>query len=123
MSLDLSNISFWDLKSFEEAKALAAKLIAQNPGVVILPYDKGESVWPRFGICEPPKVGDLVSYAFNGDYYPCGQVKRVTPYTFRIVKTTTGETFYRRGLSPSWVMAGGTWSLVQGHHSEKNPCF
>lgn len=123
MSLLPSDISFWDLKSFEEAKALCEKLKSQNPGAVLLPYDKGESVWPRFGICEPPKVGDLVSYAFNGDYYPCGRVVRVTTRTHRIVKTDTGHKFYRRGLSPTWVMEGGTWSLVQGHINKRNPCF
>jgi hypothetical protein len=72
-------------------------------------------------VVEVPKIGDAVSYAFNGDSYPCGYVTKVSK-DYRIITTTDGKRFFRRRLSGAWVN-GGTWSLVPGHRYEQNPSF
>jgi hypothetical protein len=102
-----------------EQDAVSASL----PGQIVA--DEGSNVYPRYWILNAPKVGDAVSYTFNGDYYPCGHIHSVSSEDkkFRIVKTTTGDIFYRRKNSASWIMKGGTWSLIQGHRSEMNPDF
>ncbi len=109
-----------DYTSFEEVEELAEKVTALT-GELHLPYDIGANCYPRFGIFTPPKVGDKVSYAFNGDYYPCGEITRITK-GWRIT-TSTGKVFNRRKNTAAWVMVGGTWSLVSGHISEQNPSF
>lgn len=76
---------------------------------------------PRYAVVEVPAVGDEVSYGFNGDYYPDGKVIRVSR-TF-VVTTSTGNRYYRRGLTGTWKQSGGTWSLVRGHINERNPSF
>lgn len=112
----------WDWRDYETAcdRASAACKLS---GELYLPCDRGEWVSPRYDVVKAPKVGDKVSYAFNGDYYPCGEVVAVTAGTARIVKTSTGKTFYRRKLTSAWIMQGGTWSLIPGWKSELNPSF
>jgi hypothetical protein len=66
-------------------------------------------------------MGDEVSYAFNGDYTPCGVVVKITK-GFRIT-TSTGRVFNRSKKSAGWMMVGGTYRLVGGHISERNPSF
>jgi len=80
------------------------------------------SCWPRFDVVEAPKVGDAVSYSFNGDTYPDGFVVKVSD-SLRVARTDTGSVYYRRGKTGTWVKAGGTWALVHGHRNERNPCF
>lgn len=99
-----------------ETEALAATTGTQ---IVV---DNGPHVSPRFSVIEPPKVGDKVSYGFNGDYYPDGEIVKISGKNLRIVTTSTGSKFWRRGNSGRWVM-NGTWSLVPGHRSERNPSF
>ena len=84
------------------------------------------------------KVGDDVSYGFNGDYYPDGKITRFTKtgkylYTdggTKYVKTTfesrermedTGE--YEDVIKEGFQRVGGTWWLVPGIVSEQNPHF
>src|ERR1039458_2028661 len=43
-----------------------------------LGVDEGSNVSPRFDIIELFSVGDPVSYAFNGDYYPDGYIVKIT---------------------------------------------
>lgn len=74
-----------------------------------------------FDIVRAPKVGDEVSYSFNGDTYPDGVVVKVTKGLQ--VKTSTGRTYRRHRDTGSWVQSGGTWSLVRGHIYEQNPHF
>ena len=107
-----------DMKSFEEAEQIAAALITLT-GETYLAFDNGTGTSHRYGVTVPPKVGDDVSYGFNGDYYPCGKVVRITK-GWRVY-TDSGKTFNRRKNSSGWMMAGGTWGLVSGHISEQNP--
>lgn len=83
--------------------------------------DAGPHVSPRYDVTRAPAVGDKVSYAFNGDSYPDGEIVRVSA-SLKVVTTSTGSRFYRRKQSGSWVK-GGTWSLVRGHVRKLNPEF
>ena len=96
--------------------------LCETTGKKWLPVDAGDCCSPRYDVVQIPSVGDPVSYGFNGDYYPDGYVKSVSA-NGSLVITTTGNRYYRRKLTASWKKAGGTWSLVAGHHSELNPSF
>lgn len=109
------------LDSFAEAQALADAAMKQHPGRVFLPYDYGESVWPRYGIMEPPAVGDDVSMGFNGDYYYVGKVEKIGK-NYRQIKAG-GKWFYRRKLRPAWREAKSPFALVNGIRNELNPSF
>jgi len=109
-----------DIKSMDDAGKLAQSA-TEATGKLHLPVDSGSGVWPRFDVIEAPAVGDKVSYAFNGDYYPCGTIKSISA-SFRLITTTEGQKFYRRRESACWTY-NGVWSLVDGHHSELNPSF
>jgi hypothetical protein len=116
--------SIRQLDSMEEAEAIA-KFATESTGALHLAYDDGASTSHRFGIIEAPKVGDEVSYAFNGDYYPCGKIVRITP-GFRIYAKDENDVvkmFNRSKNRSNWTMKGGTWSLVQGHIFQQNPSF
>lgn len=88
------------------------------------------------------KVGDDVSYCFNGDCYPDGKVVRITKtgrylytehnkyilflYKSRVKRIVRGtetddgddwETVMKEG----YHRVGGPWSLVKGIHDERNP--
>lgn len=99
-----------------------AESATRNLGRTFLPVDNGPYVHPRYDVIEPPTVGNLVSYGFNGDYYPDGEVVRVGK-SHKIITTSTGNRYYRRKLTGSWIKQGGTWSLVRGHRRELNPEF
>jgi hypothetical protein len=109
-----------DLASFDQATDMAAEL-SQATGAKFIPTDAGEWVYPRYDVIELPKVGSKVSYAFNGDYYPCGEISAISA-SLKIITTTTGKKFYRRRLSGAWVN-DGTWSLIPGHVNRRNPEF
>lgn len=116
---------FTTLDKANEVKTQIAELAIRNnspiAGKTLLATDDGEWVYPRFGIVVAPSVGDPVSYGFNGDVYPDGEIARITP-TFSQIVTTTGHRYYRRGKTAAWVRYG-TWSLIAGHHNERNPSF
>jgi len=112
--------SRWDWKSLEEVEGLALRLTAMT-GKTYLGTDSGPGVSPRFEVIEAPKVGDPVSQGFNGDYYPCGEITKITK-GWRIT-TSTGKVFNRRKNSGSWKMVNGHSSMVAGHISEQNPHF
>lgn len=107
-----------DFKSFQEVARVCSDL-ARNTGEVFLPCDNGESTSWRFTVAKPPKVGDEVSYSFNGDTTPCGTVTRITPAW--TVVTSEGKRFKRVRQTSGWRMTGGTWWLVSGHITERNP--
>lgn len=109
-----------DFKSLDHADEIA-KSATEATGKLYLPVDSGAGVWPRFDVIEAPAVGDDVSYAFNGDYYPCGQIKSISA-SYRVITTTEGQTFYRRKQTGNWKY-DRTWSLVSGHRKELNPSF
>jgi hypothetical protein len=112
--------SRWDWKTFEEVERLARYLTAMK-GTLYIPIDNTDAVSPRYDIIECPKVGDPVSYGFNGDYYPDGHIVKITK-TLQIT-TSTGHTYRRKGLRACWLQPGGTWGLVAGHRYEQNPSF
>lgn len=90
-------------------------------GRTYIATDAGEGCYPRFDVIEAPAVGDEVSYAFNGDYYPCGRITSISK-TMKLITTDTGRKFYRQGNRGLWLN-GGMWSLVAGHISRMNPEF
>lgn len=112
------------LDSFAEATEFANAL-TEIMGERFIPVDDGEWTSHRFGVITPPKIGDDVSYSFNGDSYPCGKITKITP-TLRVTATDADgfETvFFRRKESGSWRKKGGTWSMIKGIHNERNPHF
>lgn len=83
-------------------------------------------------------VGDEVSYGFNGDYYPCGIISKITK---RYITTDTGAKFYI-AKAPHVVYANlddtektiemrdvmqlvsNKWfRMVAGHVNKRNPSF
>lgn len=112
--------SFHDLDSLEDANFLALSLTNQS-GHDFIAVDRSDTHWPRYGVILAPCVGELVSIRFNGDSYPCGQIKSISK-TLKVITTTNGRTFYRRRLTGSWIN-DGTWVMVAGHVSERNPSF
>jgi hypothetical protein len=109
-----------DWKTFAKVQEVAADVTAFTKAAHIA-VDNGPHHHPRFDVARLPAVGDEVSYAFNGDSYPCGKVASVSK-THKLITTTEGQKFYRRDTRASWVM-NGTWSLVQGHSYTQNPSF
>lgn len=103
--------TMFDTRAEAEAALLEGEVVA----------DQGPNVWPRFQIITPPAVGDEVSYGFNGDYYPDGVVVSVSK-SLKVVKTSTGNAYYRRRESSAWLR-NKTWGLVAGHVSRRNPSF
>ena len=109
-----------DWSSYDDVTRIALYLTAMT-GKTYLPIDAGSHVSPRFDIIEAPKVGDDVSYGFNGDSYPCGKITRITK-SWRIY-TDSGKTFNCKGITGVWMMVGGTWFLIIGIVDERNPHF
>ena len=115
----VTELSRWDFKDLETAEAIARRA-TEVTGDTHLAVDYGEWRRPQFDVVRAPKVGDKVSYGFNGDYRPDGEIVKVSPKF--IVTTSTGNTYRRKKLTASW-MRGGTWSLVRGHIDKLNPEF
>lgn len=109
-----------DWKSYERAVAAADFANVYNETDQYIAIDNGRSISPRYDVIAKPAVNDEVSYGFNGDYYPDGKIKSISK-TLKVITTTTGNKYYRRGNSGCWKRTGGTWSLVQGHISRQNP--
>jgi len=109
-----------DLSDLGQAIKVADE-ISELTGELYLGIDKGEWISPRFDVIKAPKIGDQVSFAFNGDYYPDGVIQHISK-SMRVITTDSGKKYYRRGLSGCWKYQQ-TWSLVVGHCSDKNPHF
>jgi hypothetical protein len=124
MTLDQANAKikevFHDLASMEEASLLALSLTEQS-GHDFIAIDRGDYHWPQYGVVAAPRIGDLVSISFNGDRHPCGQIKSISK-TLKVITTTNGRTFYRRGKSAAWIN-DGTWTMIPGHVSSQNESF
>lgn len=114
------NIRGSDMTSFEQATKIAAEVTTLT-GVLYIAFDNGEWTSHRFGIIDPPQVGDEVSYSFNGDSYPDGKIVRITKNW--MVVTDTGSKYNRKRQTSGWMKVGGTWSLIKGHIFEQNPEF
>jgi len=106
-------------KTFEEAVQMANAFSTITQ--MMLPVDHGEFRGPRYAIVAAPKVGDLVSRATNGDYYPAGKIVKVS-HNYRRVETDDGTVFWRRRKTASWL-ENGCWSMVASHINERNPSF
>lgn len=115
----------WHKLGYENVCRIAAELSAAT-GRLYLGTDAGPCVSPRYDVVEAPKVGDKVSKSFNGDSYPCGEVVSVSTSGRTVTARTANGIlwkFYRRRLTGSWILSGGTWSLISGHVSKQNPSF
>lgn len=103
----------------------------ESEGREFFAVDKGTGISPRYTTCKVPAVGDEVSEAFNGDYYPCGKIVEVSP-SLSTIKTDSGVTFTRRNAhgtrykaaSARWLRRGSScFAMVQGNHDRRNPSF
>jgi len=112
-----------DFKTFLQAEevAEAANLSGGFEGGILIAVDAGPNVSPRYNVIRLPTVGDKVSYTFNGDTYPDGEIVSVSSLFTKIV-TSTGSCYYRRRKTGTWLK-DRTWSLVQGHETTRNPSF
>jgi hypothetical protein len=120
---DPSWISRHDITSFEHATQIATQANAMlGAGTVLIPIDSGEGCWPRYDVVQAPKVGEEISRALNGDYYPDGEIVKISGKDHRIVTTSTGRKYYRRHQSSVWI-ADKHYSMVRGHISRLNPEF
>ncbi len=109
-----------DIRSMAHAERIAQEA-TELTGQLHIPTDAGGHVSPRIDVIRCPALGDEVSYAFNGDSYPDGEITGISP-TLKVITTSTGSRYHRRGRTGSWIK-GGTWSLIQGHHDKRNPSF
>ena len=57
-----------------------------------------------------PKIGDEVSYSFNGDTYPCGIVVSISKTTKKVV-TSDGSIFWRYKDTSRWIKDGSKMVL------------
>jgi len=110
----------WDITSFEHATELAVAK-TKATGNLHLPVDHGNSTSPRYSVTVAPKVGDFVSEAINGDYYPDGKIVRITK-TWTCV-TDSGKRFRRVKQSACWKIERGYTVMVNGHINRLNPEF
>ena len=110
-----------DWKSYAEACHIATQVTVAMGGELYIGIDNGELIYPRYDIVKAPVIGDEVSYAFNGDYHPDGVIVSVSA-SLRVVETDSGNRYYRKRLTGKWLL-NKTWSLVAGHHNERNPSF
>lgn len=109
--------SRWDWKTLERVTEVCNMLDQE----LYMVEDYGRDCFPRFDIVRKPRVGDKVSYCFNGDSRPDGEIKSISK-TMKLITTTTGSKYYRRGQSATWKRHG-TWSLSFGHHHTTNKEF
>jgi len=112
-------MNHWNIKSFEHATELAAAQ-TQATGKLHIACDRGPSCSPRFHVEPAPVVGEAVSYAFNGDYYPCGVITSISK-TMKKITTSEGRVFYRRKQTAVWK--DSIWCMVSGHINRWNPEF
>lgn len=104
------------------AAETAAARLTEETGEQHIAYESSYA-FDRFVVARLPQVGDEVSKGFNGDYYPCGKIDRISE-TYSWIATEDGDVFARVGPA-CWKQGGkrGAFSLVQGHHNERNPHF
>ena len=119
----LSNdtISRSDFTSRQMAEEIAAQATEVTKKLHIV-VDRGNSRLIPYDVIEAPAVGNPVSYAFNGDYYPCGEITAVSP-TLKKIVTSTGHEFYRSKQTGNWKLKGTFFSLIKGHIDKRNPSF
>lgn len=105
-----------DIKSWAFCHTLAQMLsMYSKDGTRYLPTQNQSGT--EFDVIVAPKVGDEVSRGFNGDYYPCGKITKITP-TWQIT-TDTGAKFRRVKESAAWKETRGSFWMVNGVHDER----
>lgn len=119
-SLEGDYVSSWDFKTWETVIDVAEQA-TKLTGELFIPINRGPGYSPRFDVVRAPAIGDEASYGFNGDYYPCGHIVKISP-TLKKIETDTGHVFYRRKQTAMWLNRG-MWALVRGHIDERNPEF
>lgn len=111
-----------DIGTFEYAQMIAAAASAFT-GKNYIATDAGDHVAPRYDVIEAPALGDEVSMAFNGDYYPAGRIVKIGKNMQNV--TVDGprgqQVFRRRKLSGAWLYRG--FSMIPGTISRLNPEF
>ena len=113
-------ISRHDFNTLADAETMAARANELGDGNTYIATDAGPGVWPRFDVVRMFKVGERVSYGFNGDMYPDGEIAAIGTGPRMAIKTTGGGTYFRKGKSGSWVKMGGGASLAHGWHEKRN---
>lgn len=113
-------LSGWEIKNYQHAERHAAELTRATCRLH-LPCDLGGYTSPQFRVIEAFRVGEPVSFSFNGDCYPSGHIKSISE-SQRVITLEDGSKFYRRRHSDVWLK-GGCWALVRGHHKAYNPHF
>lgn len=109
-----------NLPSMAVAESVAAQMTARMGGLYIA-SDDGACTSHRYGAKRVPQVGDKVSYSFNGDSRPDGEVASISK-SLSVITTTTGNRYHRYRTSAAWRRSK-TWWLISGHHNERNPHF
>lgn len=109
-----------DIGTYAYAFTLAALLTDRYKSEqrVFLACNRGDR---DFDVIEAPRVGDKVSKGFNGDYYPEGEITRITPKWQ--ITTSTGAKFRRVKNTAGWRETGRGFSMVGGHIDERNPSY
>lgn len=113
----INSISRWDYTGLDHVTQLAQEL-TEATNETFIPTDAGAHTSPRYDVIKAPKVGDEVSYSFNGDTYPCGTIVSISK-TLKKITTSDGKDFYRKGQTGRWLYSN-MWTLVNGHKSTYN---
>lgn len=108
-----------DFNTLERAEAVAESATKFSGKLHIA--TETPNCWPRFDVIEAPAVGTEVSYTFNGDYYPCGKIVKVSKSLQRVT-TDTGRVFNRVKSTGCWL-SDGMWSMISGHVDRRNMEF
>jgi hypothetical protein len=123
-----------DWRTYEEAQTVANALNRDAGDLhnTFQATNAGPYVSPRYDVIDLPRLGDEVSYTFNGDYYPCGRIAGISAgpgYRCIVAVDDNGSEykFWRRcrdgkPTGGAWIMRR-TWSMIQGHHNKRNPEF
>ncbi len=112
---------YYSVRTFEAAEELARLLTTDDQ--TWMAADAGQGCYPRFTIFRMFRMGEDVSYGFNGDSYPCGIITKIGAGRQARITTSTGKTFNRCRLTGRWAAPGGTWTLCRGHEYKQNPSF
>lgn len=110
--------SVWDWETLDQVVEIANDLTSST-NVLYIPIQRSNA-YPKFDVIKAPAVGDDVSKGFNGDFYPCGKIVRISK-TLKRITTSNGDVFYRRAETGAWI--AGAFTLVSGIIDRQNPHF
>ena len=109
----VNNLGFTLLEIKEQVEAITGKKH--------FVYISRTHVYP-VRVIKLPEVGEEVSRGFNGDYYPCGKIVRISKSYGKIV-TEDGTVFIRQKKNPVCWLYNKYSSMVPGRIDERNPHF